>query len=65
MLRLKKRQRAALGATLRELANLTAGALILGQLVSQQPFSWRLVLAGAAIWVVLIMIVLGILGERR
>ena len=37
MLRLKPRRRAVLVETLRELANLVAGALVLGRLVGNQP----------------------------
>jgi hypothetical protein len=51
MLRLKPRQRAALGETLRDLANLGAAALVFGQFIGQQPLSWVLMLAGAGIWV--------------
>ena len=64
MLRLKSRQRAALGETLRELANFAAAALVLGQFVGQQPPSWRLILAGVSIWVVMISVALALIGEE-
>ena len=54
MLRLNARQRAVLVETLRELANLAAGALVLGQFVGQQPLSLGTVLDGIALWVVLV-----------
>ena len=63
MLRLKSRQRAALRETLRELANLVAAALVLGQFVGQQPPSWSLILAGRATWIITISIALALIGE--
>ena len=54
MLRLKARRRGVLVETLRELANLAAGALVLGQFVGQQPLSVWVVLGGIALWVVLV-----------
>jgi hypothetical protein len=54
MLRLKPRRRTVLVETLRELANLTAGALVLAQFVGRQPLSLRLALAGIASWLVLV-----------
>ena len=53
MLRLDRRQREALGYTLRELANFVAAALVLGQIVGDRPRSW-LILAGIAAWSVLV-----------
>jgi hypothetical protein len=64
MLRLKPHQRAALGETVRDLANLSAGALALGQFVGQQSPSWRLILAGALIWLVLVSLALALLGDN-
>ena len=48
MIRFDRRQRSALGETLRELANLAAGAFVLGQFVMSQPLSWGLMLMGIA-----------------
>ena len=64
MLRLKSRQRAALGETLRELANFAAAALVLGQFVGPQAPSWRLIAAGISIWVVMIFVSLALIGEN-
>ena len=50
MLRWNPRQRAAISETLRELANLTAAALVLGQFVGTGRMSWLALAAGAAIW---------------
>ena len=65
MLRLDERQRAALSETLRELANLAAAALVLGQVVTAQPLSWRLMLMGAAVWVAFVWYGLVLEGRRR
>lgn len=54
MLRLKPRRRAVLVEALRELANLVAGALVLGQFVGVAQWSFTLVLAGIAVWSVLL-----------
>ena len=51
MLRLTARQRSVVTETLRELANLVAGALILGQFIGQQLISPWLMVAGGAVWV--------------
>ena len=53
MLQLKARRRAVLVETFRELANLSAGALVLRQFVAQQPLSFLSILVGAATWVAL------------
>lgn len=64
MLRLKPRRRAVLVETLRELANLTAGALVLAQFVGQRPLSVGLALAGVASWVALVVMAV-VLAEER
>lgn len=65
MIRLDRGQRGALGETFRELANLIAAVLVLGQFVTPQPPSWRLMLTGITAWVA--FVVLGVLleGERQ
>jgi hypothetical protein len=64
MIRLKPRQRTALGETLRELANLVAGALVLGQFVGEQRLSIWSILVGIAAWVVLVGFVLLLAAEK-
>ena len=54
MLRFNPRQRAALSETFRELANLVAAALVIGQVVAEQPPSLWLILMGFGIWVGLV-----------
>ena len=51
MLQFDDGQRAALSETVRELANLAAAALVVGQLVSERPLSWQLITTGTAIWI--------------
>jgi hypothetical protein len=63
MLRLKTRQRGVLVETLRELANLSAGALVLGQFVGQQPLSVWAVLGGVGLWFVLVAWAVVLTGE--
>jgi hypothetical protein len=65
MLRLKPRQRVALSETVRDLANLVAGALVLSQFVGQEPLSWQLILAGIASWVVMVSIALVLVREKQ
>lgn len=63
MLRLNQRQRSALSETLRELANLVAGAFVLGQFVGNVQFSWSLLLVGWTGWTVLVIVSLALPGE--
>jgi hypothetical protein len=53
MLRLDQPQRTALSEMLRELANVVAGILVLGQFIGEQSFSLWVILAGMAGWLVL------------
>ncbi|MGH9256214.1 MAG: hypothetical protein ACRD3C_16785 [Vicinamibacterales bacterium] len=62
MLRLKGRQRAVLGEKLLDLANFAAAALVFGQFVGQQSFSWAVVGVGVAIWFALVMLALRLTG---
>jgi hypothetical protein len=63
MLRLKARRRAVLVETLRELANLVAGALVLGQFVGPQAASAWVVLGGLGSWVALVGLAILLTGE--
>jgi hypothetical protein len=62
MLRLTKEQRCALSETLRDLANLAAAALVLGQFVGERPRSGWLLCGGVALW--LALVALALLLER-
>jgi hypothetical protein len=63
MVRLKQRQRSALAATLRELANYGAAALVFGQFVGQGVASWTTLSVGAAFWFVVVWLGLLMEGE--
>jgi hypothetical protein len=65
MLRLNPSQREALGETFRELANLAAAALVLGQFLGPQPMSWLAIVAGMIVWLAFVAIGLALVGERR
>ena len=54
MLRLNQPQRSALSETLRELANLAVGALVLGQFVGNEPSTWWLTFAGMLLWLIIV-----------
>ncbi len=50
MLRLTERRRAILAEKFGDLANFAVAALVFGQAVGQDPFSFGVGLAGFAIW---------------
>ncbi len=50
MLVLKYGQRTHIATTVRELANIAAGAMVFGRFVSDRPFSAWWALAGVALW---------------
>ncbi len=62
MLGWKRRQWAVLVHTLPDLANLAVAGLVFGQVLSDRPFSWWLVLVGAALWVTAVSITITIEG---
>ena len=64
MIRFDRRQRAALSQTLRDLANLIAAGLVVGQVVTEQPRSW-LILAGIGVWLAFVGWALLLEGERQ
>lgn len=64
MIRFDQRQRAALSQTIRELANLIAAALVVGQVVTERPRSW-LILVGIAVWLAFVGWALLLEGERQ
>lgn len=63
MLRLGQRRRAALSETVRELANLFVAGLVIGQLITDRPFSWSLGMAGIALWTALVAVSLRLEGD--
>ena len=65
MLRLEQGQRVALSEALRDLANLVAAVLVLGQLVGERPLSWSLVVLGFATWAGFVWLGLALVGGKR
>jgi len=65
MIRLDRRQRDALSETVRELANFVAAGLSVGQFVTSQPPSWRLIGVGVFSWMVFVGFALMLEGERQ
>lgn len=66
MLRLRRAQRTLLAETLRDIANIAAGAMIFGQFLADAMFSTRVAFGGMALWVVLVVcaILLASEGQR-
>ena len=65
MLHLKPQQRAVLIETFREVGNLSAGAMILGQFVGERPWSVWVLLAGVGAWITLIGIAVRLAGDEQ
>jgi hypothetical protein len=60
MLELKPHQRTELSETVRDLANLTFAALVLGQFIGDAPISWPAVVSGFLMWVALVALALAL-----
>lgn len=65
MLRLSREQRALLAETVRDIANIAAGAMVFGQFLATQSFSWWTALAGGAVWVALVSWAIRLAGEVK
>ena len=63
MIRLDRPQRDALSYTVRELANFAATALVLAQLVADEPRMW-LIVAGVVTWLAFVGVALLLEGGR-
>ena len=64
MLRLNSRRRSVLSETFRELANLSVGALVLGQFASGGQWSIAVFLSGIAFWFMLVGLALFFAGDK-
>jgi hypothetical protein len=62
MLRLNQQQRADLGETLRDAANLIFGGLVVGQVFTDQPLSWAVLAGGLLLWVGMVAVALLVTG---
>ena len=65
MLRLNGTQRSLLAETLKDGANVAAGALIFGQALSDRGFSATLAAAGVATWVLLAAFAVALLRKEE
>ena len=54
MLVLKQKQRVLLAETIRDIANIAAGAMVFGQFLADATFFPRIAIAGMAVWLVLV-----------
>jgi len=61
MLRFTRKQRTALSETVRQVANLTVGGLVIGQFVGVRPLSFTLAAVGIALWTMLTLFALVLL----
>lgn len=64
MLKLKPGQRALLAETLRDIANLAAGAMVFGQFLSDRVFSSTLALCGLGVWMLLVAYAVALAGRN-
>ena len=64
MLRSKPRQRAVLADKVPDLANIVAGAIVIGFAVGESRFSWPTFTAAIAFWVGALMFVLAIAQDE-
>ena len=65
MIRLSDAQRAVLTQTLPAVAHLGLGALVFGQFLRDQPFSWWLASAGVGIWLWVVSVAVAVAGGKR
>lgn len=64
MLEFSVEQRVLLAETLRDIANIAAGALLFGQFLSDRPFSVPLGIMGAALWFCLVVFAIAVAGRK-
>jgi len=65
MLVLKREQRTFLAETVRDIANIAAGAMVFGQFLGSQMFSVWIAVGGMAVWIVLVAWAIGLAGETK
>jgi DNA-binding transcriptional regulator/RsmH inhibitor MraZ len=64
MLRLTRAQRVLLAETLRDLANLAAGAMVFGQFIGSETFSRWTMVGGAATWIAFVRLAVSLVKEK-
>ncbi|MBI4264918.1 MAG: hypothetical protein HY657_11130 [Acidobacteria bacterium] len=65
MLEWTPEQRALLAETLRDIANVAAGAMVFGQFLSDRGFAPWLAVLGVAVWIILVIWALRLAGGRE
>jgi hypothetical protein len=65
MLVLQREQHVLLAETLREIANVAAGAMVFGQSLADRPLSPWLAVLGAGLWVSLVIVAVLLAGRTR
>ena len=64
MLRLKRQQRAVLADKMPEMANIVAGAIVIGFLIGEPRVSWPVFTAGVAFWVAALLLAIMIVEDK-
>jgi hypothetical protein len=65
MVRLKQSQRALLAETLRDVANIAAGAMVFGQFLADATFSTAVAFGGTGLWVVFVVCAILLASEAQ
>ena len=65
MLILQREQRRLLAETVRDIANVAAGAMVFGQLLADRPFSPWLALFGGLLWSGLVIVAVWFAGRTK
>jgi hypothetical protein len=65
MLRLSGTQRTLLAETLRDLANLAAGAMVFGQFIGSETFSRWTAVGGAIVWIAFVGLAVSLAKETK
>jgi hypothetical protein len=65
MVKLTNAQRAVLTQAFPAVAHVAVGALVFGQFLRDQPFSFRLAFAGVGIWLWFVTMAVAVAGGKR
>ena len=64
MVELRPRQRVLFAETLRDVANIAAGAMVFGQFLGEHPFSPAIALLGVVVWAALVIFAMSLIGRK-
>ena len=65
MLVLGREQRVLLAETVRDIANIAAGAMVFGQFLATETFSLWIAVGGMAVWIALVGWAIGLTREPK